>query len=53
MIGTLLGVKAFRRGVFVASLAVLASAIVKMLSNRDHSQPENGGWRQLAGPDFR
>jgi hypothetical protein len=46
-------VKAFRRGVFVASLAVLASAIVKMLSNRDHTQPENGGWRQLDGPDFR
>jgi len=46
-------VKAFRRGVFVASLAVLASAIVKVLSNRDRSQPENGGWRQLDGPDFR
>jgi hypothetical protein len=39
--------------VLVASLAVLASAMVKMLANRAHSQPENDGWRQLDGPDFR
>jgi hypothetical protein len=46
-------VKAFRRGIFVASLAVLASAVVRMLSNRDQSPPAGGGWRELDGPDFR
>jgi len=45
--------KAFRRGLFVAFLAVLASAVVKLLASRDHSEPASGGWRELHGPEFR
>jgi hypothetical protein len=46
-------VKAFRRGIFVASLAVLASAVVRMLAHRAPSPASGGGWRELDGPDFR
>lgn len=48
--------KALRRGLLVAFLAVIASAVVKLLADRDHSAPivaGPDGWRELDGPEFR
>jgi hypothetical protein len=44
-------VKAFRRGLLVAVLAVLVGLVVR---TRGKGVPTtSGGWRELEGPDFR
>jgi hypothetical protein len=45
-------VKAFRRGLIVAIIAVLIGGVVK-LRGKGGVPPSNGGWRQLDAPDFR
>jgi hypothetical protein len=45
-------VKAFRRGLLVAVLAVLAGIVVRM-RGKPSVPPSSGGWRELEGPDFR
>lgn len=45
-------VKAFRRGLLVAALAVVVGAVVRM-RGKGHVPPTSGGWRELEGPDFR
>jgi hypothetical protein len=41
----------FRRGVFVAGLAVLVGLVLRV---RGKGVPvTTGGWRELEGPDFR
>jgi len=43
--------KAFRRGVLVAALAVLVGLVLRV---RGKGVPvTSGGWRELEGPDFR
>jgi hypothetical protein len=44
--------KAFQRGVLVASIAVAVSIVVKVRS-KGPVPPSTGGWRELQGPDFR
>ena len=44
--------KAFQRGVLVASIAVAVSVVVKMRS-KGPVPPTSVGWRELQGPDFR
>lgn len=53
-VGRLAAVKAFRRGLLVASLAVLISGVLRFFwSSKDAPPPTSGGWRELEGPDFR
>jgi hypothetical protein len=51
-IGTLRRMKAFRRGLLVAVLAVLIGAVLK-LRGKGGVPPTSGGWRELEGPEFR
>jgi hypothetical protein len=44
--------KAFRRALVVAFIALLAGAIVR-LRGKGTVEPTSGGWRELEGPDFR
>jgi hypothetical protein len=52
MLTTLPRVKAFRRGLLVAAIAVLAGLVVR-LRGKGGVPPTTGGWRELEGPDFR
>jgi hypothetical protein len=45
-------VKALRRGLIVAIVAVLIGGVVK-LRGKGGVPPTNGGWRELDTPDFR
>jgi hypothetical protein len=45
-------VKAFRRGLIVAIIAVVIGGVVK-LRGKGGVPPSNGGWRPLDAPDFR
>jgi hypothetical protein len=45
--------KAFQRGVLVASIAVAVSVVVKMKSTGPVPPAVSGGWRELQGPDYR
>jgi hypothetical protein len=45
--------KAFQRGVLVASIAVAVSIVVKVKSKGPVPPTSSGGWRELQGPDFR
>ena len=45
--------KAFQRGVLVASIAVAVSVVVKMKSKGPVPPTVRGGWRELQGPDYR
>jgi hypothetical protein len=45
--------KAFQRGVLVASIAVAVSVVVKVRSKGPVPPSSGGGWRELQGPDFR
>jgi hypothetical protein len=45
--------KAFQRGVLVASIAVAVSVVVKVRSKGPVPSTSGGGWRELQGPDFR
>ena len=45
--------KAFQRGVLVASIAVAVSVVVKVRSKGPVPPASGGGWRELQGPDFR
>jgi hypothetical protein len=45
--------KAFQRGVLVASIAVAVSVVVKVRSKGPVPPTSGGGWRELQGPDFR
>jgi hypothetical protein len=49
---TLPDVKAFRRGLLVVGIAVLAGLVVR-LRGKGGVPPTTGGWRELEGPDFR
>jgi hypothetical protein len=44
--------KAYQRGVLVATIAVAVSVVVKM-RGKGPVTPTSGGWRELQGPDFR
>jgi hypothetical protein len=44
--------KAFRRGLLVAALAVVIGAVLK-LRGKGGVPVTSGGWRELEGPDFR
>ena len=44
--------KALRRGLIVAVIAVLVGGFVK-LRGKGGVPPTSGGWRELDGPDFR
>jgi hypothetical protein len=46
------GVRAFRRGLLVAFVAVVAAGIVR-LRGKGGVPPTSGGWRELEAPDFR
>lgn len=46
------GVKAFRRGLLVALIAILVGGVLK-LRGKGGVPPTSGGWRELEGPDFR
>ena len=46
------GVRAFRRGLIVVLVAVLAGGLMK-LRGKGGVPPTSGGWRELSGPDFR
>ncbi len=45
--------KAFQRGVLVASIAVAVWVVVKVGARVPCRPDMNGGWRELQGPDFR
>ena len=45
-------VKAFRRGLMVAIIAVAVGAVVR-LRGSGGTPPTGGGWRELEGPDLR
>jgi hypothetical protein len=45
-------VKAFRRGLLVAALAIVAGMVLRLRGKGD-VPPTTGGWRELEGPDFR
>jgi hypothetical protein len=45
-------VKAFRRGLLVVAIAVLAGMVVR-LRGKGGVPPTTGGWRELEAPDFR
>ena len=45
-------VKAFRRGLIVAIVAVVIGGVVK-LRGKGGAPPMTGGWRELQAPDFR
>jgi hypothetical protein len=49
---TLPAMKALRRGLIVAVIAVLVGGFVK-LRGKGGVPPTSGGWRELDGPDFR
>src|SRR5918994_41290 len=49
---TLPVMKALRRGLIVAVIAVLVGGFVK-LRGKGGVPPTSGGWRELDGPDFR
>ena len=51
-VDTLPRMKAFRRALVVAFIALLAGAIVR-LRGKGTVVPTSGGWRELEGPDFR
>jgi hypothetical protein len=51
-VGTLAVVKAFRRGLIVAIIAVLIGGVVK-LRGKGGVPPTGGGWRELEAPDYR
>ena len=44
--------KAFRRGLLVAAMAITAGVVVRLRA-KGSVPPTNGGWRELEGPDFR
>jgi hypothetical protein len=44
--------KAYQRGLLVATIAVAVSVVVKVRS-KGPVPPTSGGWRELQGPDFR
>ena len=44
--------KAFRRGLIVAVVALLVGGVVK-LRGKGGVPPTTGGWRELQAPDFR
>ena len=44
--------KAFRRGLLVAVLAILIGGVLK-LRGKGGVPTTSGGWRELEGPDFR
>ncbi len=45
-------VKAFRRGLIVALIAVIVGGFVR-LRGKGGVPPTSGGWRELEGPEFR
>jgi hypothetical protein len=45
-------VKAFRRGLLVAGIAILVGGFIK-LRGKGGVPPMSGGWRELEAPDFR
>lgn len=45
-------VKAFRRGLLVAALAVFIGGVIKW-RGKGGVPPTSGGWRELEPPDFR
>jgi hypothetical protein len=45
-------VKAFRRGLIVALIAVVVGGFVR-LRGKGGAPPTSGGWRELEGPEFR
>jgi hypothetical protein len=49
---TLPAMKALRRGLIVAVIAVLVGGFVK-LRGKGGVPPTSGGWRELDGPEFR
>jgi hypothetical protein len=51
-VGTLRNVKAFRRGLIVALIAVIVGGFVR-LRGKGGVPPTSGGWRELEGPEFR
>ncbi len=44
--------KAYQRGLLVAAIAVVVSAVVRV-RGKGRVPPTTGGWRELQGPDFR
>ncbi|HEX9506186.1 MAG TPA: hypothetical protein VGA62_09300 [Acidimicrobiia bacterium] len=44
--------KVFQRGLLVAAIAVLVSAVVRV-RGKGPVPPTTGGWRELQGPEFR
>jgi len=44
--------KAFRRGLLVAVLAIIIGGVLK-LRGKGGVPTTSGGWRELEGPDFR
>lgn len=44
--------KAFRRGLLVAAIAVGVGVVLR-LKGKGGVPPTTGGWRELEGPDFR
>jgi len=45
-------VKAFRRGLLVAALAVVIGGVLR-LRGKGGVPTTSGGWRELEGPEFR
>ncbi|MFM8304556.1 MAG: hypothetical protein ACKOA9_09700 [Actinomycetota bacterium] len=45
--------KNLRRGLLIAGMAVLAGIVVRAKGRPLSAPPAAGGWRELAGPDFR
>jgi hypothetical protein len=45
-------VKAFRRGLLVAAMAITAGVVVRLRA-KGSVPSTSGGWRELEGPEFR
>jgi len=46
--------KAYQRGILVATLAILAGLFVRMKAKKSQPVPAiDGGWRELTEPNFR
>jgi hypothetical protein len=46
--------KAYQRGILVATLAILAGLFVRVKAQKSQPVPTvDGGWRELTGPEFR
>jgi hypothetical protein len=44
--------KAFRRGLLVAAMAITAGVVVRLRA-KGSVPTTSGGWRELEGPEFR